>query len=139
MTRSRRIRHTRSAAAIVELACLLPFLIFLFLAAVDFCRIFYHAQTLQSCARSAALYACGGAVNPSSTNTQTAAQQAALAEGVSLSPPLQAQNVVITSDTVANTVTVTVTYSFTTLMSYPGVPNNTSIVKRVTMVVLPTT
>src|SRR5579884_3982853 len=106
-------RPTRSAAAIAELACLLPFLTFLFLSGVDFCLIFYHAQTVQSCARSAALYASGAAVNPSSASTQAAAQQAALAEGVSLSPPLQAQNVVITSDPASNTITATVTYSFT--------------------------
>jgi hypothetical protein len=114
----------------------MPFLLLLLLGATDFCRIYYYAQTVQSCARSGALFACGAAVGPSSMTPAAAAQKAALAEGASLDPALQADNVVLTSDSTNNTVTVTITYSFRTVISYPGIPSSASIVKQATMPVL---
>ena len=42
--------------AAVELALLLPLLVFASMAAVDFARVIYAMATLQSCARNGALY-----------------------------------------------------------------------------------
>lgn len=46
----------RKAAAAVELAMLLPFLLIIFVAAVDFGRVFYNAQVITDCARTTALF-----------------------------------------------------------------------------------
>jgi Flp pilus assembly protein TadG len=46
-------RHRRGAAAL-ELALLLPVLIVLFVAALDFCRVFHHDIMVYNCARHAA-------------------------------------------------------------------------------------
>jgi Flp pilus assembly protein TadG len=53
------LRHPgrEAGAATVELAALLPFLCFLFVAAVDSARIFYDGITVQNCARNGACYA----------------------------------------------------------------------------------
>lgn len=49
--------QTRKAAAVVEFAIVLPVLLIIFVAAVDFARVFYNAQVLTDCARTAALFA----------------------------------------------------------------------------------
>src|SRR5262245_49516945 len=46
----------RRGAAAVEAAILLPFLLFLFLVAVDYCRLFYFSQVVTNCARNGAAY-----------------------------------------------------------------------------------
>ena len=52
-----RFFQTRKAAAVVEFAVVLPLLLIIFVAAVDFARVFYNAQVLTDCARTAALFA----------------------------------------------------------------------------------
>ena len=47
----------RKAVAVVELALVLPLLLILFVIAVDFSRVFYNAQVITDCARTAALFA----------------------------------------------------------------------------------
>lgn len=56
-TRVYRFVETRRAAAAVEFAILLPFLLIIFVAAVDFARVFYNAQVITNCARTAAQFA----------------------------------------------------------------------------------
>ena len=55
--REYRLFETRKAAAVVEFALALPLLLIIFVAAVDFARVFYNAQILTDCARTAALFA----------------------------------------------------------------------------------
>src|SRR5437763_11516876 len=50
-------RSTRVGATVVELAFVLPFLLFLFVIAVDYARIFYYGVILENCARNGAYYA----------------------------------------------------------------------------------
>ena len=59
MTRVREYRlfESRRGAAVVEFALVLPLLLIIFVAAVDFARVFYNAQVLTDCARTAALFA----------------------------------------------------------------------------------
>lgn len=52
----RRQGPLRRGAALVEFAVLLPLLVFLFLIAVDFCRLFHHHLTLVNCCRNGALW-----------------------------------------------------------------------------------
>ncbi len=49
--------HGRRGVAVVELAVLLPLLVFLFVVTVDFARVYYFSLTLQNCARAGAMYA----------------------------------------------------------------------------------
>ena len=126
----------RQGAAAVELAIVLPFVALMFVAAVDFCRVYYAAQTVENCARSGALYASGAARrNTSTTTPEDAAKQAAVAEGASLDPPLQTQDVDVTID--STTATVTVTYRFSMFTSYPGLPGVSVVRRSVTMALAP--
>ena len=47
----------RRGATAVELALVLPFLMFLFVIAIDYARIFYYGVILENCARNGAYYA----------------------------------------------------------------------------------
>ena len=49
-------REARRGAAAVELALLLPVLVFCSMMSVDFARVAYVQVTLQNCARNGALY-----------------------------------------------------------------------------------
>src|SRR5437899_12006503 len=87
----------RPGAAATELAILLPFLALMFVVAVDFCRVFFQAQTVQGCARAGALYASGAVPGDPSLSAADAAVQAAVAEGTSLNPPVAAADVTVTT------------------------------------------
>lgn len=50
------LSRIRRAAAVVELALVLPLLLIIFVVAVDFARVFYNAQVITDCARTAALF-----------------------------------------------------------------------------------
>jgi Flp pilus assembly protein TadG len=129
------IRNRRRGAALAEMAVLLPLVASMFLVAVDFCRVFNCTQTVQGCAEAACLYASGNAQADSNVSVQTAAYQAALAEGTMLNPPLATGDV---SVTIANGVaTVTVTYNFQTFVGYPGVPRPLPVVRSAQLAVVP--
>jgi Flp pilus assembly protein TadG len=55
--RNRVAAEARKALAVVELALVLPLLLLLFVVAVDFARVFYNAQVITDCARTAAMFA----------------------------------------------------------------------------------
>jgi hypothetical protein len=117
------------------MAVVLPFVALLFAVALDFCRVFHCTQTVQGCAETAALYASGTALPPPNTSANDAAQQAAIADGAVLDPPLQAADVAITGDGTA--VTVTVTYPFQTFLPYPGLPQPLQVVRTAQLPVAP--
>ncbi len=104
----------RRASAAVELAVLLPFLGLMFTAALDFARVYYATQTLEQCASAGAMYAIGTAWTSASTGRTQAAQNAAVANGGSLSPALQPENVTVATDAAGNA-TVTAAYDFALL------------------------
>jgi Flp pilus assembly protein TadG len=129
------MQSRRRGAAVTEMAVLLPLVAFMFLVAVDFCRVFNCTQTVQGCAEAACLYASGNAQADSNLRLATAAYQAALAEGTMLNPPLDPGSVNVT---IANGVaTVTVTYSFQTFVGYPGVPRPLPVVRTAQLPVVP--
>jgi Flp pilus assembly protein TadG len=126
----------RRGAAMAEMAILLPFVVFLFLVALDFCRVFYCTQTLQGCAQAGAFYASGHAKRYPAASRELAAKQAALAEATLLDPPLREQDVAVTFSTTS--ATVTVTYDFRTITGFPGLPRSVRVVKAVEMGLAPT-
>ena len=62
----------RNAVAVVELALVLPLLLILFVVAVDFARVFYNAQVITDCARTAALFASNPDLSDKLTYTDAA-------------------------------------------------------------------
>ncbi len=124
-------RPARPAAATVELAVLAPFLVFLFVAVLDYGRIFYDSLTIENCARNGALYGSdpiAAAESPYSSITQ-----AALADASNLSPTPTVTSSNGTDSSGNPYVEVTVSYSFQTLVAYPGIPQTTQISRTVQM------
>jgi Flp pilus assembly protein TadG len=128
-----RHREARTGSAVVELAVLLPLLIFLFVVAVDFCRIFYYSQTLQNCAYSGALYASSTVGRSKSVTAESAAKTAAVAEGTTLNPVLKDTDVSYTSADTNGDVVVTVNYTFKTIFNFPGIPTAVALSRSAKM------
>jgi Flp pilus assembly protein TadG len=144
----------RRGTATVELAILLPFLVALFLGAFDFARLFYVTITLENSIHNAALF---GAQVFDNQNQQWIGNQqywqgpsgqvsggkgAAELDATSLNPALSDSNISITSGTDAdgNAVNiVTVTYTFNTLVPYPGLPSSVTITRTAQVRVAPAT
>ncbi|HKB02092.1 MAG TPA: TadE/TadG family type IV pilus assembly protein [Gemmataceae bacterium] len=130
--RNRELRH---GAAVVELAVLAPFLVFLLLIAVDFARIFYAAVILDNCARNGAMYEADPYIRVESPYKTTA--EAALADAPNLmSDPNNLPKVTSTTgvDEVSKPyVEVTVSHKFTTVSKFPGIPNDVTLVRTVKM------
>src|SRR5687767_1445455 len=74
----------RRGAAAVEFALVLPLLLVLTVAAVDFARVYHYSQIVTDCARTGAMFASNPDVaDPSPYET---AEEAALAGAASLKP-----------------------------------------------------
>jgi Flp pilus assembly protein TadG len=131
----RHLRCSRPAAAAVELAVLLPFLMFLFLVTVDWARVFYYSVIINNCARQGALYA--GDPVAATQSPYASVTDAALADAKDLQP----QPTVSTASGVdeANNpyVDVTVTWQFPTVTNYPGIGSSVELNRTVRARVAP--
>jgi Flp pilus assembly protein TadG len=121
----------RKAAAAVELAVLLPLIMFLFVIAVDFARVFYYCQVIEGCARRGALYASDP--KAPAANLYSGVQDAALADAASLNPQPTVASTTGTDQAGNGYVSVTVTWKFRTVTGFPGVPSNVTIGRTVQM------
>jgi hypothetical protein len=119
------------------LAVLLPVLAFLFVITVDFARVFYYTQTIENCARNGALYAADPFAF--SRSPYGSVSEAALADASNLSPQPTVNSVYGTDKSGNNYVDVTVTWTFTTITSFPGVPNPDPLTRTVRMRIAPLT
>jgi hypothetical protein len=123
--------NRRPAAATVELAVLLPFLLYLCVITTDWARLFYFTITVEACARNGALYASDAEIAAKSPYASVSA--AALAEA----PQLTATATVTTSTTTdaANNAAVicTVSVPFNTITNFPGVPSSQTLTRSVQM------
>jgi Flp pilus assembly protein TadG len=133
--RLHRPQHPRRAAAIVELAVLLPILVFLFVIAVDFARVFYFSQVIENCARQGALYASDP--KAPAYNRYASLQDAALADAPDLTPQPTVSSTTGTDAAGNGYVAVTVTWQFQTITNFPAVPNNMTISRTVQMRMAP--
>ncbi|GIW80536.1 MAG: hypothetical protein KatS3mg105_2343 [Gemmatales bacterium] len=134
----------RSANAAVEFAVVLPFLAFITLVAVDFCRVFYYTLTIVNCARNGAQYASAVFNTKMQYGTgdgTDAVKKATIADGANLKPPLQDSDVTVTETTSngENVVRVRVVYTFSTITSFPGIPSTITIDRTEEMRVAPQT
>jgi Flp pilus assembly protein TadG len=133
LRRRRNPRHARRGVAAVECALLLPLLGFAFVATVDFCRVFYYSVTVSNCARNGAVYACADWAHATDANGIAAAARMDAHN-------LDAGHVQVASFTHGtSSVAVCVSYPFTTIAAYPGVPRTTSISRTVRARVVPAT
>ncbi len=132
--RKRHRNAIRHGAAAVELAFLLRFLVFLFVVAVDYSRIFYYSLTVSNCARNGAIWAADpySIYNRPYTNVTDAAL--ADAQNISPTPTVTTSN---GNDGIANYVDCTVTYTFSTVSNFPGITQNTTIVRTCRLYVFP--
>jgi Flp pilus assembly protein TadG len=134
--RLRRNQKRRRGAALVELAYLLPFLLYLFVIGADWARLLYYTISCEACARAGALYAAdieASAVSPYA-NLQAAAQAEA--------PLLTTPPTITSNPTTINGrpgVQVTATLNFTTITNFPGVPSSQTLTRTVEMRVFPVT
>jgi Flp pilus assembly protein TadG len=128
---------SRHGSATVELAIVLPLLVFLFLVTVDYCRLFHFAQVVSNCARSGALYAS----DPGDTAQfpYASLDEAARADAPeTLRPYLTVTSTTQTTAT-GPEVVVTVSYPFTSLTRFPCIPHAVTLSRTVRMPVAPVT
>lgn len=137
-------RDTRGGVATLELAVLLPLLCFLFVIAIDYARIFYYSLTLENAARNGAYYAS----NYPGIYAYTTAEAVVTADVSNLSPaPTVDIRYATTADGPFETTTpitngyveVKVTWNFKSITKFPGVPTNTTLVRKCRMKVAPIT
>jgi Flp pilus assembly protein TadG len=123
--------HGRRGVAVVELAVLLPLLMFLFVVTVDFARVYYLSLTLQNCARAGAMYASDPHVADESPFAST--QEAALSDATNLSPPPTITETSGTDASGRSYVEVTAAHSFKSITGFLGIPNLMNISRSVRM------
>ena len=123
--------NPRPAAAAVELAVLLPFLLFVGVIATDWARLLYYTITLEACARNGAIYASDAEAAAKSPYANLTA--AALAEAPKLDATPTVTSTPTTDSTGSAAVVVTVTVPFKTITNFPGVPSSQTLTRRVQM------
>ena len=115
---------SRSAAAAVELALLLPLLTLLLIICADFGRLFYAYQTVTNCARNGALWLSDPVSQASSKYPSVNA--AATADATNLTASALTVSSTTGTDNNSNPyVEVTVTYQFQLITSYLGFSTQT--------------
>jgi Flp pilus assembly protein TadG len=124
--------NRRRGAAAAELAIIVaPVLAFVLVAGTDFARLFYSYLTITSCARNGAIYY---SMTPSSSRSASQIQPAALADASGLSATPTVSSNTTGNDANGNPcVTVTVNYTFTTIVTYPGIPHTMNLSRTVEM------
>jgi Flp pilus assembly protein TadG len=148
-----RQHRARRAAAAVEFAVVAPFLVFMFVIAVDWARVFYYSIAVTNCARNGAFYmsqqqsaATTGAPYTDSgyvnlyVKSKTPVTDAALADAPNLTPTPTVTSSSGT-DTYGKYVEVTVSYPFKTVVDLSVgkflVPSTTNVTSTVRMYVPP--
>jgi Flp pilus assembly protein TadG len=127
-------RPARRGIASTELALLLPFLCTLFVVTIDYSRIFYYSVTVTNCARNGAVY---GSANTTCALDSTGITSAAQMDAGNLNTKLMQVTPKTDSNTSPTYVDVTVTYPFTTLTKYPGIPNSVTLSRTIRAQVVP--
>ena len=121
----------RQGVAAVELAILLPFLVFLLVLAIDYARLFYFSQSVTNCARNGAIYACDPTAPTYSAYKSVT--EAALADASNLIPAPTVTSQTVTPWFGSPYVEVTVTYNFKTVTQFPVIPSSLNLTRTVRM------
>jgi Flp pilus assembly protein TadG len=135
---TRRVRHAarvrRPGVAVVELAVLLPLLVFLFVIGIDFARLFYHLVTVTAAARNGATY---GSMEPKNSTDTEGIKKAALADAQNLVPAPKVFSSTATDELGHPCVNVTVSWTFNTVSRFPLVPSTVNLSRTVQMRIAP--
>lgn len=137
----------RRGTASVELATLLPLLVFLSMAAIDFGRVVYQLVALQNCARNGALYEFYKTAGFTLPSNWTSLNTAATAD---VGDALNANNLTVSATTPSpplstnNYVTVTVSTDFSPIAypaihGLPSIPGSVTLSQSVSMPMPPST
>lgn len=103
----------RRAIAATEFAIVVPFLAMLFCFCIDFTRIFYYSQALETCAENGAMWASNPVAQKESSYVDvTTAAQADFPSNVRTS-------LSVSSTTSGNYTLVTCSYNFVPIVQYP--------------------
>jgi Flp pilus assembly protein TadG len=127
-------RSYRGMAA-VELAFVIPPIVLIFMGIVDYARVFSDSVALANCARNGAFYASDPAF--AASTPYASLTQAATADASNLSPAPTVTSVTGTDAAGKKYVDVTVSYTFHTIATYPGIPNPVLIGRTARMPVAP--
>jgi Flp pilus assembly protein TadG len=154
------LRHRRSrGSALVEAALLLPVMFLMLFGTMDFGRVYYTGMAVASAARAGVQYGSLGPGKAGDSNGITAAvtadasNQGLVTGNMTITPKTYCQCVgdssAITNYNSGCTITscsaygdpgaapsyveVTVAYTFTTLVNWPGVPRTTNITRTARM------
>jgi Flp pilus assembly protein TadG len=140
-------RKWRSAQSTVELAIVLPVLVLLLLATLDFGRLYYMALAVTDAARAGAQYgaqngatavnvlgmeqaACNSMPNLTCVaGTNAMASSFCMCSGATVS----CTNPGTCATYVQNFVQVTISTTFSTVVSYPGIPRSVALSTSATM------
>lgn len=128
-------RADRRGAATVELSLVLPFLIFLLVASVDFARVFYYSITVANCARNGAMFGSNDSL--ADALPYETIEEAALADAKGLGTQPAVSSRYGTDSQGYPYVEVTVTYPFRTVTGFPGIPRSMDVTRTVRMRVTP--
>jgi Flp pilus assembly protein TadG len=144
----------RRGATVVEMALLLPFLMFVFVVAVDYARVFYYGTILENCARNGAYYASNypnaayiyndiygyksldEAVYKDCTNMMSVSNPKSNPKYV-VEYSTTIDGVYSATPTVSGFVKVTLSWDFRTVTKYPVVPSTVGLSRSVTMRIAP--
>jgi Flp pilus assembly protein TadG len=138
----RRAPRSRPGTAAVELAVLLPFLMFLFLITVDWARVFYFSVIIDNCARQGALYESDPNMQLQSPYASVTAAALADAQDLQPQPNVSAAPLDASGNPTTGTPTyvdVTVTWQFGTVTNYPGIGSAITLTRTVRTRVAPVT
>lgn len=135
LARNRPSDRRRRGAATVEMAVLLPFLMFLCVIGTDWARLLYYTITIDACARNGALYASDDVY--AANAGYASLSQAALAEAPGLDLTATVTKTTATDSAGHSAVIVTVTAPFKTITNFPGVPSAQTLSRQVQMRVAP--
>jgi Flp pilus assembly protein TadG len=129
----------RRGSVAVELAVLLPLLMFLAVIGVDYARIFSRAIVIESASRNACYWA---AQHPDKAIDDAGITAVAMRDLTEFTTGGVTPTVTVLRYTGTDTfqhVKVTVTVTFNTVTNYPGVPSSTALSRSTDMRVCPKT
>jgi Flp pilus assembly protein TadG len=132
----RRSRPARPGAVAVELAILLPLLMFFAVIGVDFARVFSRTLILETASRNACLYAAQDSDKAADTVGIKAVAEKDMTD---VSPTPTVATTVTTGADGFQYVKVTVSMTFTTVTDFPGVPRTSNLSRSTEMRVCPKT
>jgi uncharacterized membrane protein len=126
--------RVRSGSVAVELAILLPLIVFFAVIGVDYARIFSRTMILETASRNACYWACQDIDHANNTAGIVSVAQQDLTD---VSPTPTVTSRVYNGGDGFQYVRVTVSMPFNTVTNFPGVPNTSSLERTTDMRILP--